>query len=124
MKNLNYDLLQIFIDELLYAYGSDWNQHWMLSINHFTEINENVWSKPNSFLCFVASRASFHPNTKYRLHGIWFHTYGINENMSRSDEKCHLIYMYRPNPLKRTFLWQIPVNTICFPEGSRCMRTG
>ena len=20
--------------------------------------------------------------------------------------------------------WQIPVNTTCFPEGSRCMRTG
>ena len=79
MKNSNNDLLQIFTYELLYPYGSDWNQHWRLSVNHFTEINENVGSQPNSFVCFVASRAGFHLNTKYQLHGVWFHTHRINE---------------------------------------------
>ena len=79
MKNPNNDLLQICTHELLYPYGSDWNQHLRLSANHSTEINENVWSKPNSFLCFVASRAGFHLNTKYRLHDIWFHTHRINK---------------------------------------------
>ena len=46
---------------------------------HWNQRKENVWSKPNSFVCFVASRAGFHLNTKCRRLGVWFHTHRINE---------------------------------------------